>query len=294
MDDYYGALTHSTRGQEPQDNCVLLAEIHAALTNIIGTDLYARVTGSSSIMGHGVNGGGEEANENGNGNENGAGGDETPRAGTPSGEEVDELDESSNQPPTELTPEEVFFQKLIKRGLQFGKRWDRQAKLKAEYGREGWETHLIGAVCGRGGPFFLERFEEIIKHLFKGDRILYAAEDGKNEAKENEEKKEENGKDNGGGEGEDTETKEDGDLSPPKSSQLTDLDENEQEVPPSGTCPEDQYLSLPLSDKLAIINYLITLVMGSKPVRAYLDEADKELTDLRKQRADVNKERKAL
>ena len=291
LDDYAGALTHSSRA--PGEESVLLAEIHASLTNIIGTDT-SRVLGSSSILatvfsaGAGGNGGAKEEDEEGtvkkeNGDGSVMGGDETPRGGSPAaGAEVDELAEDASQ---ELTPEEIFFGRLIKRGIQYGKRWDRQAKLKSDQGRSGWERHLIGAICQRGGPYFIENFVEIMKHLFKGDPIL--EEDG-------------GGGENGiGTEGRDGDvsmndsTSKIGTPEPPKSSQLTDLDQLSSSVE-SGPHPEDQYLTLPLEDKLAIIHYLVTLVMGSKPVRTYLDDADRELTDLRKQRADVNKERRAL
>ncbi|GAA5988402.1 hypothetical protein JCM5350_005297 [Sporobolomyces pararoseus] len=315
MDDFIGALTHQARAKAKSGgvDCVLLAEIHACLTNVIGTDL-SRVLGTSSISGlNGLNGketvsssgsgGGKKSSRNGNN------GETTSRVGTPvpesngGEEEVDELDDDNNNNKEEeeeeevLTPEAIFFSKLIKRGIQYGKRWDRQAKLKAETGREGWERHLIGCVCQRGGAFYLEKFEEIMKHLFKGDPIL------------NEEHQERQTTEKKVGENDDVEMKngekvreeeeekkaaEESDEAP-KSSQLSELEEEDEEQHlVDGPCPEDQYLTLPLADKLAIINYLITLVTATKPIRAYLEEADRELTDLRKQRADVNKEKKAL
>lgn len=58
--------------------------------------------------------------------------------------------------------------------------------------------------------------------------------------------------------------------------------------------PEAQYLSLDLGDKLDIVAYLCTLALGSKAVRSYVEESESQLTEFRKHRADVNKERKAL
>ncbi|GAA5946603.1 hypothetical protein JCM3765_000315 [Sporobolomyces pararoseus] len=305
MDDFIGALTHQSRKKsngQGQD-CVLLAEIHACLTNVIGTDL-SRVLGTSSISGlTGLNGNSKGGETGGKKSTNGNGAGETSRAGTPTqgGEEIDELDDTKEEEEKEgegeevLTPEAIFFSKLIKRGIQYGKRWDRQAKLKAETGREGWERHLIGCICQRGGAFWLENFEEIMRHLFKGDPVLNEEEeptaekkvDGDDVEMKNGEATEEKKKE---------ETAEESDEAP-KSSQLSELEDDQEEQSGGavdGLCPEDQYLTLPLVDKLAIINYLITLVTATKPVRAYLEEADRELTDLRKQRADVNKERKAL
>lgn len=58
--------------------------------------------------------------------------------------------------------------------------------------------------------------------------------------------------------------------------------------------PELAYLSLDIGDKLVILEYLCTLVLGSKVVRTYIDDSEAHLTEYRKQRADVNKERKHL
>ncbi|GAA6019257.1 hypothetical protein JCM11491_001292 [Sporobolomyces phaffii] len=327
LDDLAGALTHDSRA--PGHECVLLAEVHASLTNIIGTDA-SRVLGSSSILAtmlaHG--GGGDDGTTRPPGGKKqpssrgggGGGGDETPRRGgtpQPNGDddEVDELeddgeiegrggpedDEVNGGGAAELTPDEIFFGKLIKRGIQYGQRWDRQAKLKSDTGRAGWERHLIGAMCQRGGPYHLDRFVDIMKHLFHGDPILLeepgvgggelnghdvGVENGHGAEKGHVETDGENPspagtrkpRKDGGGDADPSESDDDGE------------DEDDE----SGLAPQDQYLTLSLGDKLAILNYLVTLVMGSKPIRAYLDEADRELTDLRKQRADVNKERRAL
>lgn len=49
-----------------------------------------------------------------------------------------------------------------------------------------------------------------------------------------------------------------------------------------------------MEDKVDILDYLVTLALGSKAVRGFVDESDAQLTDLRKKRAEVNKERKSL
>lgn len=58
--------------------------------------------------------------------------------------------------------------------------------------------------------------------------------------------------------------------------------------------PELAYLTLDIEDKVDILGYLCALAMGSKVVRGFIDESETQLTEFRKQRADVNKERKAL
>lgn len=61
-----------------------------------------------------------------------------------------------------------------------------------------------------------------------------------------------------------------------------------------GANPKAAYLTLEIADKIDVLGYLCALAMGSKVIRSYIDESEVQLTDLRKQRADVNKERKSL
>lgn len=39
------------------------------------------------------------------------------------------------------------FQALVRKGISHSRRWDRTAKLKVAAGREGWERHMVGALC---------------------------------------------------------------------------------------------------------------------------------------------------
>lgn len=57
---------------------------------------------------------------------------------------------------------------------------------------------------------------------------------------------------------------------------------------------EAHYLTLSPEDKLEIISYLCTLALGSKGVHLLLEESESMLTEGRKDRADVNKERRAM
>ena len=58
--------------------------------------------------------------------------------------------------------------------------------------------------------------------------------------------------------------------------------------------PSISYLTLSIEDKVDILGYLCTLALGSKQVRNYLDECDANLGEGRKDRIEVNKERKKL
>ncbi|BGP42601.1 hypothetical protein JCM10449v2_006613 [Rhodotorula kratochvilovae] len=286
LDDYAGALTHTTTSPR----CVLLTEIHASLTNIIGTD-NSRVLGSTTaVPSHGAVGAKAETaatpvpedGREGTPGENGAGEGEDQLAGGSGGADGDAADE--------IPYEESELNKLVRIGISYAKRWDRQAKLKYSEGREGWERHLIGAVCQRGGPIYLENFTRIMRHLFTGHPNLpepdYAFADGAPD---------EDVKPAAGA---------NGDAAPapapalahaaPAQTETDGRSSRRASSEPSENDPEQQYLTLPLEDKLDLIAYLCTLVMGSKVVRGYIDECETKLTELRKQKADVNKERKAL
>lgn len=58
--------------------------------------------------------------------------------------------------------------------------------------------------------------------------------------------------------------------------------------------PERRYLSLPISAKLDILTFLVNMNLGTKPIKKYLDDAELRLTEERKTRADIKKERKEL
>lgn len=124
LDDFAGALSHATL--EPR--CTLIAEMHACLTNLIGTDT-SRVLGSTSAPALPSAGAGPSTEPS-----------------TPTAEEDgQESDVEEGEEGDEHGEEE--FDMLLRKGIQYAKRWDRQAKLKMADGREGWERHLVGALC---------------------------------------------------------------------------------------------------------------------------------------------------
>lgn len=241
MDDFASALTHDTL--DPR--CILLAEIHGCLTNVIATD-PSRVLGST-------------------------------------GATRIEFEAEEGEEEMAVANDEDELDKLIRHGLHHSKRWDRMAKLKNADGRLGWERHLIGALCQvstqisvpfadthpppvqRGGPIYLPNLRRILAHLFEGadfsapkvEPVAAALPSLTDE------------------------------LEVPASSQLSDL-------PTDTSDPAAAYLTLALEDKLDILSYLCTLASGSKLVRSYIEESESQLTEYRKQRADVNKDRRAL
>jgi bromodomain adjacent to zinc finger domain protein 1A len=150
-----------------------------------------------------------------------------------------------------MTAEE---QELVARkALEYSRGWDRGAKLKSADGRDGWERHLIGLLCQRGGIETLPELPRILRHLLYGSSSPIQAEAAKAESEESD-----------------------------SGESLLDVD------------PEEQYLTLPIEDKLAIVGFLSELVLSSKYVRGYIEDCEAELTDLRKERIEINREKKAL
>lgn len=146
LDEFAGALKH---GELTGQSCRLLVELHAVLTNVIGTDT-SRVLGSTGASVLPIvlaekaarDAGGSDAE----GEEDEVGDDE----------DEDELAEdddgassrgSSMAPPPPRGREERELDMLIRTGIRHARRWDRTAKLKSAEGRAGWEKHMIGALC---------------------------------------------------------------------------------------------------------------------------------------------------
>ncbi|KAK4705880.1 hypothetical protein P7C70_g319, partial [Phenoliferia sp. Uapishka_3] len=294
LDDLAGALHHKTL--DPR--CTLLAEIHGSLTNIIGSD-PSRVFGATNTQDFSVTLWERERTYG------------VTLSGKKVGGSADGVEGDA-----EVESADAEFDALVRKGISHSKRWDRTAKLKNADGRTGWERHTIGALCQRGGPTHIESLPKILRHLFSGAdltapmaRFASAAnappkapsvapsedvvpESPPPEDDEHDELAEDDGDD---------------DYKPPPKpkpkAEPEPIPEPEEEPEPEpeeddGTVdssnPELAYLSLEIGDKLAILEYLCTLVLGSKIVRHYIDDSETQLTEYRKQRADVNKERKAL
>ncbi|ORY78029.1 hypothetical protein BCR35DRAFT_353018 [Leucosporidium creatinivorum] len=258
LDEFSSALRHPFL--DPK--CVLLAELHSSLTNIIATDT-SRVFGSTgaaplpAVKGETASVVGAEDEEK----------DEIVEDG-----EGEEKEKGADEMEEEFDEE---LDALVRRGIAYSKRWDRMAKLKSADGRAGWERHVIGALCQRGGPLVMPNLTRILGHLFEGaDQPAPTSIDPAAPLPAT--------------------------TDPLSAAALPPLPNLPPGFIPEGDAalgaanPEAAYLSLDIEDKVDILGYLCALAMGSKAVRGFIDESETQLTEFRKQRADVNKERKAL
>lgn len=136
IDDLASALQHPT--VEPR--CLLLAEVHAALTNLIGGDA-SRVLGQTTAA-------------------------PLPFHLAPAAQDVASTTSTSPAPEMEVAnpemedelEEEEDLDRLVRKGMKFSVKWDRLSRLKAAEGRKGWERHMIGALCTVSCPSLCARF----------------------------------------------------------------------------------------------------------------------------------------
>lgn len=158
-----------------------------------------------------------------------------------------------------MTPKDR--QVAVRRALAYCRKWDRSTRLKVVDGRAGWVKHVIGTLCHRGGIETIERLPAILRHLTAGVVESEAEEESEDE----------------------------------DASSIT-LDAANAGSEPSETTtapPEEQYLSLPVPDKLVIIDFMIDLVLNGRAVRQFVDDAELNCFNLRKDYADIGKERRA-
>lgn len=164
FDDLDAALRHPTH--DPP--CPLLAEVHAALLQTIVRDgAHSRDMAPAMVQARQRMHEAPEVLEE----------PEKPAddAKSDQSSDLDDLDES---------PERV----VIDAAYDIGHQWERRA-LKAEDGRRGWESHLVGCLASRATPEALPRLYGILSHLtgiehesglidgaFIGDHFRSAAE----------------------------------------------------------------------------------------------------------------------
>lgn len=58
--------------------------------------------------------------------------------------------------------------------------------------------------------------------------------------------------------------------------------------------PSERYPLLLSEDKIAIMGFLIEICLSSRVIRGHVDWADGALTELRKEKIEVNREKKRL
>lgn len=206
-------------------------------------------------------------------------------------------------------------EKWVRKALDYSRGWDRKARPRAADGRKGWEWHLCGVLTQRGGLETMATLPTVFRHIFtaeagSGDEDEQSEEGSADETKVS--KRDTSVDDITKKEEVDTANTETNDVHPVKKEdepQIKDEHEDDTKInaPTNGKSldrrtwrevknppTEERYLTLDLSLKLDVLIGLCEMNLLTKAFRTYLDECETRLTDERKERADINRERKEL
>ncbi|EJT97839.1 hypothetical protein DACRYDRAFT_71506 [Dacryopinax primogenitus] len=167
---------------------------------------------------------------------------------------------------------------------QTGESW--QAGGWERKGRMGWEEALIGCLKEHATKTALPRLQLILEHLLLEDGAIKANGVG-------------NGRTNDGGDlverVEPTVGTSGTSTTEPPSSPITEISiEGSEETTTTPASPKTRYPTLPIADKLAILRFLTDLAVVSKAVKSFLEAGDGALTELRKEKIELNRERKRV
>jgi len=58
--------------------------------------------------------------------------------------------------------------------------------------------------------------------------------------------------------------------------------------------PNERYYSLPVEDRIAILSFMCNLAISSKAIHVHMESCEEQLTALRKEKIDVNRQKKQL
>lgn len=58
--------------------------------------------------------------------------------------------------------------------------------------------------------------------------------------------------------------------------------------------PGERYISLPSRDRVAILSFMCNLAISSKAMHTHMESCEEQLTALRKEKIDVNRQKKQL
>lgn len=266
LDDFKNALFH----QQLTPRCVLLGEIHSVLTNNIAAESSRLpVTGLPTI-------------------------DTLPVLA------ADILDYDDGMDTQER-------EKWVTKAFEYSRGWDRKARPKAADGRKGWESHLCGILTQRGGIETVPSLPKIFKHMFSnpipGAELEHPADvhEQQEEAVQSQEgtpasrsaSNDETGDTPTSTVGEATEAKPAVTGAKRKVS-LRRTEWTAKDKQNSYVDPEENYLSLSLDEKLDVLEFLCEANLMTKAVKTYMEDCELRLTEERKEKAEINKEKKEL
>jgi bromodomain adjacent to zinc finger domain protein 1A len=162
----------------------------------------------------------------------------------------------------------VSVEELVTAMADVGNNWER-APLRASEGREGWEDSLVGCLkdvsagCQHSSDSYTYLFQHANLTNFPRlrevlTRLLFAPD--------------------------------------PSAEQSTASSSSRTSTPvPSLTIPStpgERYHDIPPSDKITILAFMCNLAISSKAIHAHMESCEEQLTALRKEKIEVNRQKK--
>ncbi|KZT59680.1 hypothetical protein CALCODRAFT_481381 [Calocera cornea HHB12733] len=166
-------------------------------------------------------------------------------------------------------------EKLVDRLADAGEGWEQGGWEKK--GRMGWEEALVGLLKEHATKGALPRLQEILEHLLLEDGAIKEGE-----------------ADLPPGSGETTAVRSAVSSGEPPSSPITDISIEGSEATTMPATAKTRYPTLPIPDKLALLKFLTEVAVVSKTIKGFLEAGDAQLTELRKEKIELNRERKRM
>ncbi|KAK7463755.1 hypothetical protein VKT23_005692 [Stygiomarasmius scandens] len=150
----------------------------------------------------------------------------------------------------------VTIEDLTAAMADVGNNWER-VPLRASEGREGWEDTLVGCLKDHATLSNFPRLREVLT------KLLFAPE-----------------------------STQDPSLSP-SSSRVSSPDAGANtQLYTVGSTPRHRYHALPPRDRIAILSFMTNLAISSKAIHAHMESCEEQLTALRKEKIEVNRQKK--
>ncbi|THU94815.1 chromatin remodeling complex protein [Dendrothele bispora CBS 962.96] len=136
-----------------------------------------------------------------------------------------------------------------------GNNWER-VPLRASEGREGWEDALLGCLKDHATLLNFPRLREVLT------KLLFAPDSSQDAS------------------------------SSPSSSRVSSPDISGTQIYTVTSSPSQRYHALPPRDRIAILSFMTTLAISSKAIHTHMESCEEQLTALRKEKIEVNRQKK--
>ncbi|KAF5374801.1 hypothetical protein D9758_000115 [Tetrapyrgos nigripes] len=151
----------------------------------------------------------------------------------------------------------ITIEELTGAMADVGNNWER-VPLRASEGREGWEDALVGCLKDHATLHNFPRLREVLT------KLLFAPDSTQEP------------------------------ISSPSSSRVSSPSTSpiQSQLYTVPSTPVERYPSLPAADRIAILSFMTNLAISSKAIHAHMESCEEQLTALRKEKIEVNRQKK--